>query len=153
MKVFISFLLLILSPFAYAQSIGAKTQVETRGIIALELVGKWCYLDASSVNSGEISSDECITVNGDGTYEYYFDSSGSSAGNNQFGDQSFNGIIDGQSQDRGTWRLDGNILYIQSEARGMQTFTLQKMNHPKNGNPMIVISGRTYITFYQKPGW
>ncbi len=123
------------------------------GTIAPELEGKWCYVNTTSTGSGGWSTDECIIINGDGTYEYSFESSGSATGYNQYGDQTFTGGTANQSSDRGTWRLAGNILYVQSQAKGSMTLSLQKVNHPKNGDPMIVINGRSYVTYYQKPSW
>ena len=125
----------------------------SQGVIAPELVGKWCYVNVSSGSSSSWSTDECITINSDGTYEYYYESSGSVSGYNQYGDQTFAGGTGSQNSDRGTWRLAGNTLYVQSQAKGSQTLTLQKINNPKNGDPMIVIDGRAYVTYYQKPSW
>ena len=133
-----------------AQSLGGQPNT---GVIAQELVGKWCYLSNTSSGSGGWSTDECIIINGDGTYEYNYESSGSASGYNQYGDQTFAGGTANQSSDRGTWKLAGSTLYVQSQAKGAMTLTLQKVNNPKNGDPMIVINGRSYVTFYQKPGW
>ena len=138
------------------QDQGVNQQQNTQnsqGVIAQELVGKWCYMNVSSGSTGGWSTDECITIKADGTYEYYYESSGSASGYNQYGDQTFAGGTGSQSSDRGTWRLAGNTLYVQSQAKGSQTLTLQKVNNPKNGDPMIVIDGRAYVTYYQRPSW
>ncbi len=124
-----------------------------QGIIAPELVGKWCYMNVSSTGTGGWSTDECIVINADGTYEYNYESSGSASGYNQYGDQTFAGGTGSQFSDRGTWRLAGNTLYVNSQSKGQQVLTLQKVNNPKNGDPMIVIDGRAYVTYYQRPGW
>jgi hypothetical protein len=38
------------------------------GNIDLSLVGKWCYVNVTSTNSGGSSTDQCITINANGTY-------------------------------------------------------------------------------------
>ena len=124
-----------------------------KGIIARELVGKWCYVNVSAAQSGGVTSDECIVINGDGTYEYNFESSGSSTSADQYGNQAFSSGTASEGTDRGTWRLDGSTLYVQSQSRGALSFTLEKMNHPQNGDPMIVIDGRTFVSYYPRPGW
>ena len=124
-----------------------------KGRIAPELVGKWCYINVSSSSSGGWTTDECIVINADGTYEYNYESSGSVSGYDQYGSQTYSGGTGSQSHDQGTWRLDGNTLYVQSQSKGNQVLTLQKVNNPKNGDPMIVIDGRAYVTYYQKPSW
>jgi hypothetical protein len=130
-----------------------QSQGSLKGIIASELAGKWCYINVSSSSNASISSSECITIYANGTYEYYSESSGSASGTNQYGDQTFSGGTASQSSDRGMWRLDGNTLNVQSQSSGFKTYTFQKMNHPKNKDPMIVIDGRTFVTYYQKQPW
>ncbi len=130
----------------------SKTIPQEKGVIAQELVGKWCYVNLDSSNPEKQNTDECIVINNDGTYTYNFSSGGNASGD-QYGNQTFTGETGSQASDRGTWRLNGNTLYVQSQAKGPLTFTLQKMNNPKNGDPMIVIDGRAYITYYQRPGW
>jgi hypothetical protein len=126
-----------------------KTQATGAGQrIAQELVGKWCYVNVNSTNSGGSSSEQCITLKTDGTYEYYGESSRSVNTN------SYAGGTSSQSSDYGTWTYDGTRVYYTSSAgAGSGSYMLEKRNHPKNSDPMIVLDGVTYVTFYQKEPW
>lgn len=116
--------------------------------VAQELVGKWCYLNVSSTNSGGSSSEQCITLNADGTYEYYGESSRSVNTN------AYAGGTNSQTSDRGTWTYDGTrVYYTSSTGAGSGSYALEKRNHPKNNDPMIVLDGTTYATYYQKAPW
>jgi hypothetical protein len=116
--------------------------------VAQELVGKWCYINVNTTNSGGSSSDECITLKTDGSYEYYRESSRSVNTN------AYSGGTNSQGSDRGTWTYDGaKIYYTSSSGAGSGSYTLEKKNHPKNNDPMIVLDGKTYVTFYQKAPW
>ena len=77
----------------------------------------------------------------------------SAKGYNSYGDQTFSGGTAGQSSDKGTWRVLGNNLIVNSQTQGQITYQFSKQNHPKTGDPMIVINGRAFVTFYQKPSW
>jgi hypothetical protein len=115
------------------------------GIIAPEIVGTWAWIDVTNTNSGGISSSTYITIKPDGTYEYHSE-----------GSISVNGGAGGtasQSGDRGTWRLEGSILHVQSQTYGVIDYRFEKRNHPKTGDPMIVIDGQPYVTYYQKAPW
>lgn len=116
--------------------------------VAQELVGKWCYVNVNSTSSGGSSTEQCITLNADGSYEYYGESSRSVNTN------SYAGGTNSQSSDRGTWTYDGTrIYYTSSSGAGSGSYVLEKRNHPKNNDPMIVLDGTTYVTFYQKSPW
>jgi hypothetical protein len=116
--------------------------------VAQELVGKWCYVNVNSTNSGGSSTEQCITLNADGSYEYYGESSRSVNTN------SYAGGTNSQSSDRGTWTYDGSrIYYTSSSGAGSGSYVVEKRNHPKNNDPMIVLDGTTYVTFYQKSPW
>ncbi len=58
-----------------------------------------------------------------------------------------------QGADRGTWYVQGDRIYHNSQTRGQGSYQLQKLNHPKNRDPMIVLDGEAYVTYYQKPPW
>lgn len=59
-----------------------------------------------------------------------------------------------QSSDFGTWNYDGTRIYYNSQnGQGSGSYLLEKRNHPKNGDPMIVLDGETYVTYYQKNPW
>lgn len=116
--------------------------------VAPELVGKWCYVNVNSTNSGGSSTEQCITLKADGTYEYYGETSRSVNTN------AYAGGTNSQSGDRGTWTYDGTrVYYTSSQGAGAGSYVLEKRNHPKNGDPMIVLDGTTYVTYYQKAPW
>jgi hypothetical protein len=118
------------------------------GKVALDLVGKWCYDNVNSTNSGGSSTEQCITLKADGTYEYYSEASRSVNTN------AYSGGTNSQSSDRGTWSYDGTRIYYSStRGAGSGSYLLEKRNHPKNNDPMIVLDGQTYVTFYQKAPW
>lgn len=105
------------------------------------LVGKWCYVNVSSNYS--TSSRQCITVNANGTYEYYAENSTSGS----------NGSTASHASDAGTWWIEGNRVYYNSQNQGEGSYELVKKNHPKTGDPMIVLDGTAYVTFYKKSPW
>lgn len=116
--------------------------------VAQELVGKWCYVNVNSTYSGGSSTEQCITLNANGTYEYYSESSRSVNTN------AYSGGTNSQNSDRGTWSYDGSrIYYSSSMGAGSGSYLLEKRNHPKNNDPMIVLDGQTYVTHYQKAPW
>lgn len=124
-----------------------KKGITTRGSVSQELVGKWCYINVNSTNSGSSSSSTCLTLNADGTYEYFGESSRS------VNTADVNGGTASQQSDRGTWSAEGDRIYYNSPTRGQGSYQFQKRNHPKNGDPMIVIHGSAFVTFYNKPPW
>lgn len=121
-----------------------KAQVNEKGKVALELVGQWCYLNMSS-NS---QTSRCITLNADGTY--YFSAESSRSVNTE----TINGGTATQDSDRGTWFVQGDRIYYQSQSRGAGSYRLEKRNHPRNVNdPMIVLDGEPYVTATQRAPW
>jgi hypothetical protein len=117
------------------------------GSIDQSIVGKWCRANTSSTYSSSYNSTRCIVINGNGTYEYYAEGSISGYGGGGYGGSN------SQSSDRGTWKLEGNRIHVQSQAEGYKVYSFEKRNHPKNGDPMIVIDGDTYVTYYKKAPW
>ncbi len=105
------------------------------------LVGKWCYVNVTSNYSS--SAEECITINSNGTYEYYSERSTSGS----------NGSTASQNSDTGTWWIEGNRVYYRSQSQGEGSYELVKQNHPKTGDPMIVLDGTAYVTYYKKSPW
>lgn len=138
----------------YTKGNAAATQNNTSAAaaggkrVAQELVGKWCYVNVNSTNSGGSSTEQCITLKADGTYEYYGETSRSVNTN------AYAGGTNSQNSDRGTWTYDGTRVYYTSSAgAGSGSYVLEKRNHPKNNDPMIVLDGTTYVTYYQKAPW
>jgi hypothetical protein len=116
----------------------SSTANATGGSRGLELVGKWCYMS----NSQNISFNDCFTIYANGTYSSNSDNSMSSS----------TGSVAGNGSDNGTWTYDGNMVHIQSRLNGAQSYTLQK-TYNKNGDPCIVIGGKTYFSAYQHARW
>ncbi|MCE7863838.1 MAG: hypothetical protein DYG99_09885 [Bacteroidetes bacterium CHB5] len=140
--------------FTYTKGAGnggqAPTQTQAQaggGHVAQELVGKWCWTNVNSTNTGGSSSSECIVLNANGTYQYASERSMDTNTN------SFYAGTSSQSNDQGTWWVQGDRIYYNSQTRGQGSYQLQKQNHPKTGDPMIVLDGEPYVTFYQKPRW
>jgi hypothetical protein len=116
--------------------------------IDMSIVGKWCYMNVYSNNSGGSSSSECIVLKQDGTYEYSSESSRSVNTPDLYGGTS------SQGSDRGTWWVEGDRIYYNSQTNGQGSYKLEKRNHPKNtSDPMIVLDGKTFVTFYNRPAW
>ena len=109
-----------------------------------ELVGKWCKMSTFTANSGGSQRSTCFELKPDGTYTYQHEGSMSSA---------YGGTAS-QSSDAGRWKLSGNKLTAQSQRGTVNTYTLEKRNHPKNKrDPMICLDGTCYVTFFNKPAW
>ncbi len=119
-----------------------------KGRVVPELVGKWCWTNVTSTNSGGSTSERCITLNADGTYQYAAERSSSVNTNAYYGG------TNSQNSDQGTWSYDGIRIYYNSQmGQGSGSYVLEKRNHPKNNDPMIVLDGEPYVTYYQKPRW
>ncbi len=122
----------------------AKNTSGGEGTVAQELVGKWCYMN----NSLSSSTNKCITLNADGTYIYNSESSRSVNTTEVYGGTA------SQGADRGTWYMQGDRLYYNSQTQGQGSYRLEKRNHPKNvGDPMIVLDGEAYVTAILKSPW
>lgn len=120
----------------------------SNGGVAMELVGKWCYVNVASTYSGGSSADECITLNADGTYVYYSERSMSVNTN------AYSGGTNSQNGDRGTWSVQGDRIYYNSQSQGQGSYRLEKRNHPKNVNdPMIVLDGKAFVTQTARQPW
>jgi hypothetical protein len=66
---------------------------------------------------------------------------------------SFSGGTSSQNSDSGTWWVVGDRIHYNSQTQGQGSYQLIKRNHPKNGDPMIVLDGTSYVTYYQKAPW
>ncbi|MCB0507789.1 MAG: hypothetical protein R2739_02695 [Chitinophagales bacterium] len=117
------------------------------GTIDNSIVGTWCWTNASSTYTSSSSNSKCIVINGNGTYQYTYEGSISGYGGDYYGGST------SQSSDNGTWKLNGNTISIVSQNEGSQMLSFQKKNHPKTGEPMIVIDGEAYVTYYQRNPW
>jgi hypothetical protein len=129
---------------AAAQSPGYGTETATgrgEGIVP-EFVGKWCY-QSNLTGSNSYISSRCFVLYENGTYEYSAESSSSGA----------YGSTAGQSYDSGRWTATRTTLTAYSKKNGKTVYPIVLRNHPKNGDPMIVVDGDAYVTAYQKRPW
>ena len=106
------------------------------------LVGKWCYM-SNLTGTNSYMSSRCFLLNANGTYEY---SAESSTSGNYGGTSS-------QSYDAGRWSATRNSITAVSNSRGSTTYPIELRNHPKTGDPMIVVDGDAYVTAYQRRPW
>ena len=114
-----------------------------------ELVGKWCKMSSFAANTGGGSQrSTCFELRADGSYAYQSEGSMSANAPGMWGGTA------SQSSDAGRWKVSGNQLTAQSRSGAVNTYTLEKRNHPKNKrDPMICLNGDCYVTFYNKPAW
>jgi hypothetical protein len=115
------------------------------GSVHMELVGKWCWISQVYANNGGArQSNRCITLNGNGSYQYF----GLTDSYNPYGGAT------SQSNETGTWTATDTTLTTRSVSGRVTTYRLDKRNHPKNvRDPMIVLNGEPFVTFYNKPPW
>ncbi len=114
------------------------------GRVTQELAGKWCYVaNVNAVGGGARASNQCFTLQADGRYDYAGES-------DSYGP---NGGATTQSVDRGTWTATDSTLTARSAGGRVVTYALQKRNHPKNNDPMLVLDGKAFVTFFNKPPW
>jgi hypothetical protein len=122
------------------------------GEVQVALVGKWCWISVTAANQtanpaanqGARQSSRCMTLNGNGTYAL--------AG--ETGSRNPNGGTSALPADSGTWTATDTTLTAHSRSGKATTYRLEKRNHAgKVRDPMIVLDGQTYVTFYNKPPW
>jgi len=126
---------------------GASGGPQSAGSTPAELVGKWCHMANVNATNGGRQTNTCFSLNPDGSYQYHSESSSSgTVSGNAWGAAS-------QSDDRGRWSAAGNTLTAQSSSGKVENHTFEKRNHPKTNDPMLVIGGEAFVTYYQKPPW
>jgi hypothetical protein len=124
---------------------GNSNQRSVQGGLDQSMVGKWCSVSTSSGGyntSGSYSSSECFVLESNGTYAY---SSGSSRSVDA-------GSSASQGDDRGTWSVQGNVLIARSQNGTTSQYNFVKRNSA-NGDPCLVIEGKSFVTYYSKPSW
>jgi hypothetical protein len=121
------------------------TATAGRGSVAADLVGKWCKVTNFNANgTGAYNSSACIVLNANGSFVYGAETDSYNP----------NGGVTSQTSDSGTWTAAEGSITANSRLRGgAVTFRLERRNHPKTGDPMIVLDGDAYVTFYQKAPW
>jgi hypothetical protein len=114
------------------------------GRVQQDLTGKYCYVsNVYANNGGARSSNQCFTLYADGRYEYYGETDSYNP----------NGGATSQSSDRGTWSATETTITAKSVSGRVTTYQLEKRNHPKTNDPMIVLDGQAFVTAYQKAPW
>ena len=113
------------------------------GRVRPEMVGKWCWISVTNAQQGARTSNQCFTLTADGRYTY----AGEADSYNPYGGAT------SQSSDAGTWTATETTLTATSRAGGTKVFRLEKRNHPKTGDPMLVLDGQPFVTFYKKAPW
>ncbi|HLL73747.1 MAG TPA: hypothetical protein VK421_00505 [Pyrinomonadaceae bacterium] len=108
-----------------------------------ELVGEWCYLSNVNTGSGGRMSSICFVLRADGRYTYRGETSSSGP------------VASSASQeyDEGTWTATTTTITAHSRTGRVTTFRLEKRNHPKNRDPMLVLDGDAFVTATQRPPW
>lgn len=129
----------------YRRMTGAEVEnaASTGGANPAELVGKWCYMSNVNATGGGRMSNICFTLYANGTYDYYGETSSSGPVASSASQQS----------DSGTWSVSGGTLTAQSSSRGTLVFRLEKRNHPKTGDPMLVLDGDAFVTYSPRQPW
>ncbi|MDQ4120387.1 MAG: hypothetical protein M3209_02965 [Acidobacteriota bacterium] len=124
-------------------SADSKTKVRAGGVLP-DLVGKWCYLSSVNLNSSNSRmTNRCFTLNEDGTYEYYSETSTSGSVASSASTET----------DVGRWSATETTITARSNKYGEITYSLEKRNHPKNGDPMLIVDGDAFVTAYKKEPW
>ena len=113
------------------------------GNVPPELVGKWCYMANIQANNGGRMSERCVTLFQNGTYQYYSETNSSNP----------NGGTSSQSSDSGRWTATATTFTAYSNTGETKTYSLEKRNHPKTGDPMLIVDGDAFVTYYQKQPW
>jgi hypothetical protein len=108
-----------------------------------ELVGKWCYMSNVNANDGGHQTNTCFALNGDGSYWYHSESSSSG----QYGGTA------SATDDQGRWVASGNTLTATSSTGKVTSYTFEQQNHPKTRDPMLIVNGQAFVTYFQKPSW
>lgn len=127
----------------YRRVTGADRHAAVPRSSSAELAGKWCYMSNVTANDGGRMSNTCFTLYENGTYDFYSETSSSGT----------YGSSVSQESDSGTWSVSGTTLTANSRARGTLNFTLEKRNHPKTGDPMLVLDGDAFVTYSPRQPW
>jgi hypothetical protein len=113
------------------------------GGVRVELVGKWCWISLTEANQVRKFS-HCLTLKGAGAYAFAdeTDSHNPKRGANSL------------AADSGTWTATETSLTTHSLSGKATTYRLERRNHPgKVRDPMIVLDGQPYVSFYTKTPW
>jgi hypothetical protein len=124
--------------------LGSMTKTTEVAGTPAALAGKWLYLSQVNANDGGRMTNSWIQLNGDGTFQYYW----------EVNDSGPNGFATNLQSDKGTWTATDTSLTLKSVTGVQKTYQLEKRNHPKNKqDPMIVLDGRSYVTATPRSPW
>jgi len=114
------------------------------GGVRVGIVGKWCWISLSEAKQGARKFSRCLTLNGSGTYAFA----------DETDSRNPNGGGKPLAADSGTWTAVETSLTTHSLTGKATTYQLEKRNHPgKVRDPMIVLDGQAYVSFYRKTPW
>lgn len=115
-----------------------------KGATPAELAGQWVFFANFNANNGGGSSrQKQLTLRADGSYTYTAESVSTNPNGAAWGDQN----------DAGRWSVDGARITFRSNTGESRTCSLEKRNHPKNRDPMLVIDGSSFVTATQRAPW
>ena len=120
-----------------------QERTNNSGGVQPELVGKWCYLANVQANDGGRMSERCFVLSADGRYQYHSETSSS----NPYGSSS------SEENDSGRWSATETTITAQSNNGQTYNYSLEKRNHPKTGDPMLVVDGEAFVTYTQRQPW
>jgi hypothetical protein len=109
------------------------------GTGGMELVGQWCYMS----NTSTYGFNDCYTLNANGTW--------SSTTDNSITSNDYSSGTAHSGSNSGTWSYNGTYLHMTS-SQGSADYPLQK-TYNKNGDPCIVVNGKTYFSATQHARW
>ena len=113
------------------------------GSVRVELVGKWCWISLSEANQARKFS-RCLTLTGAGTYAFADETDSHNP----------KGAANSLAADSGIWTATETSLTTHSLSGKATTYRLERRNHPgKVRDPMIVLDGQAYVSFYTKTPW
>jgi len=110
------------------------------GSVRVELVGRWCLTSLTAPAQRDTQAKQCLTLHGNGTYAFAAAPDRSAA--------------KAPAGDSGTWTATDTTLITHSVSGKATTYHMMKRNHPgKVHDPMIVLDGQAYVSFFNKPPW
>lgn len=123
---------------------GAAGQESGAAAAAQALAGQWVFFSSFTANNGGGSSNQAVvTLRADGTYDY----NAENCSTNPFG------AAWGDARSTGTFVVRGDTIVFTPRGEEPVSYRLEKRNHPKNNDPMIVLDGKTFVTATQRRPW
>lgn len=111
---------------------------------AAEFAGQWVlFSNFNATNGGGRMSSTTLNLGSDGSYTYSAETSSS----NPFGGSA------SSENDAGRWSVQGNSMVFRSNSGTTTTYRLQKRNHPKTNDPMLLLDDNAFVTATQRAPW